>query len=82
MFINSADILITQTRLCTLFNAILQTGIFPEMWSKAIISHLHNKRPLGLKAPLSNISRGAEGPGREILQRPPSVRPSRLVFAL
>ena len=35
------------------------------------------------------ISRGAEGPGREILQRPPSVRlsvcpsvPSRLVFAL
>ena len=22
------------------------------------------------------ISRGAEGPGREILQRPPSVRPS------
>ena len=28
------------------------------------------------------ISRGAEGPGREILQRPPSVCPSRLVFAL
>ena len=36
------------------------------------------------------ISRGAEGPGREILQRPPSVRPSVhpsvcpscLVFAL
>ena len=32
------------------------------------------------------ISRGAEGPGRDILQRPPSVRPSvrpsRLVFAL
>ena len=28
------------------------------------------------------ISRGAEGPGREILQRRLSVRPSRLVFAL
>ena len=41
------------------------------------------------KTPLF-ISRGAEGPGRDILQRPPSVcpsvrpsvRPSRLVFAL
>ena len=39
------------TYLCYLFNAILDTGIYPSQWSEAIISLLHNK---GSKSDVSN----------------------------
>ena len=58
---------------------LFPTFLEKKIWEyKPIISHLMFLRVF--------ISRGAEGPGREILQRPPSVHPSvcpsRLVFAL
>ena len=39
LFVNSTHIIVH--RLCVLFNVILASGDFPDLWTKAIISQLH-----------------------------------------
>ena len=67
----------------------IHEGKLSYLRSKQVSAH---RLSMHFKSACLFISRGAEGPGREILQRPPSlclsvcpsvsIRPSRLVFAL
>ena len=41
------------TYMCAIFNAILNTGVYPIQWCEAIISHLHKK---GSKSDVKKVS--------------------------